>query len=64
MVKNKYDSKIGRNVIKDGEIVCGIAYKDARPSGRVKEKYNPRNGRFELVDQSGQTVGFVPKNWR
>ena len=64
MAKNKYDPQIGKNVIKEGTSLRGIAYQGSYPLGEVREKYNPSNGRYELVDQSGRAVGFVPKSWR
>lgn len=27
--------------------------------GNVSERYNPQNGRYELVDQTGRTAGEV-----
>lgn len=64
---SKYDSSVGRQLIRtNGNIVC-VGYDINNPPtiiGRVKERYNSSNGIFELVDDDGRVVGFVPKSLR
>lgn len=59
----KYDPKLGKNTVTTDGCLRGIAT-ETWACGPARESYNPRTGRFELVDSLGRTVGYVPKNWR
>ena len=59
-----YDPSIGRTTINSsGGMRKGIATENW-VCGQTREQYNPRTGKFDLVDSLGRTVGYVPKGWR
>ena len=56
-----FNPKLGANQIAQGDIV-GVAYRGVDQTvGSLREEYNPSTGRFELIDETGRAVGYVPR---
>ena len=66
--KVEYNPETGKNVVTTNGRFRGTAsgrtWGDQHIVGRVKEDYNPSTGRFELVDEAGRCVGYVPRRSR
>ena len=58
-----YDASIGQVVIRTNGRIVGIGNNPNNPVvyGEVRKRYNSSNGVFELIDDRGRVVGFVPK---
>jgi len=55
-----FNPKLGANQIAQGDTI-GVAYQGVNYTiGRLREEYNPSTGRFELIDERGRAVGYVP----